>query len=124
MSPQINVPVKPSRSDSDGVYSEIVEIDTNPSNSDSEIRIFDDLSKQLFTDFDILNACNNWGTWPMTLYKEAHRLSFDRVKATVRDVNQAKGIRDRGAYLRTILRRMGSQDTLQNVTCTRQMNHV
>jgi hypothetical protein len=64
-----------------------------------DVRIFDDISAQIYTDPLFLNAINNWNTDPRCLYNFCRALSFDRVRAELKDISRMSGIRNKGGYL-------------------------
>jgi hypothetical protein len=71
--------------------------------------VFDSLSKQLFGDPSTAFGFwvwDNWKTCPRTLYSEAHRLGYERVRDEVWRVRKMRGLDDHGAYLRACLRKM------------------
>jgi len=81
-------------------------MDPNISSRYYDIQIFDEISNQIWNTPVFTNAVLNWRVSSGALYQQCHRLGIDRVESEIKAVVPMCGIRNKGAYLLTRLRRL------------------
>jgi len=72
----------------------------------TELVVFDEVSGIIHDDDLFRMVVWEWNMLPATLYNFLCKLNHDRVREEIRQVGKKKGLRSKGAYLKTRLARM------------------